>query len=158
MSAVPKKKLCWNCEGNVARETDNCPYCGVYVHSAETEDDSGWNPDYRPSESEEIPSPLYRIPRAHDSSSVENLEATPSDSSDPISFFPLLARLKEDLFPVLFLMTGSVFFLFGVILVLFSQNGTLTLQWQSRNGFYFLLLAFPLIGFGWRFLRQMHSE
>ena len=26
-----KKKLCWSCEGRVAKEAENCPYCGVYL-------------------------------------------------------------------------------------------------------------------------------
>jgi hypothetical protein len=63
MSAVPKKKLCWNCEGNVAKDIDNCPYCGVYVHGAEVEEDARWNPSYQPDSTkmEDIPSPLYQV-------------------------------------------------------------------------------------------------
>ena len=158
MSAVPKKKLCWNCEGNVSREVDNCPYCGVYVYSGEQEDYSNWNPDYHSEESkkDEIPEPIYRVPKEHGVEGEEDgadlTEATCFSSSD------VLSHLKKEVFPLLFLMTGSVFFLFGVVLLLFSQNGTLVLQWQSKNGYYFFLLAFPIIGLGWKFLQECHSE
>jgi membrane protein implicated in regulation of membrane protease activity len=55
-------------------------------------------------------------------------------------------------------MMGSIFFLFGVVLILFSQNGTLTLQWQGQDGIYFLLFAIPLIIFGWKFLQQLETN
>lgn len=159
MSAVPKKKLCWNCEGNVSRELDNCPYCGVYVHPLELEGESDWNPTYHPSsKTEEIPSPLYRIDSKNSSNEEE---AESSDSIDeeertlPLSH--LLNKLKQDLFPLLFLLMGSGFFLFGIILLLFSQNGTFTLQWPSENGYYFFFVSIPLLFFGWKFLQALEE-
>ena len=156
MSAVPKKKLCWNCEGNISREIDNCPYCGVYLHLAELEEDSHWNPSYRPtSKTEEIPTPIYQVQEELNEKESEE----PSSKPDEVfSWVYLLNQLKRDVFPTLFLMTGSVFFLFGVMLLLFTQHGTLTLQWQGHYGYYFLLFAIPLIGFGWRYLQQLEPD
>lgn len=157
MSAVPKKKLCWNCEGNVAKDIDNCPYCGVYLHAAEEEEDSVWNPSYRPSsKTEEIPSPLYQI-KPDIEQNDEEADFT-TESSESLAWNALFTQLKRDVFPILFLMMGSVFFLFGVVLFLFSQNGTLTLQWQESHGIYFLLFALPLIGLGWIFLQQLETN
>lgn len=161
MSAVPKKKLCWNCDGNVSRDIDNCPYCGVYLHANELEEDSSWNPSYRPSsKTEEIPTPIYQSQEGGDEeeSSEQDIhyeKESPEKGSTPILSSELFTELKRDLFPALFLMTGSVFFLFGMVLLLFSHNGTLTLQWEWSSSFYFLGLAFPLIGFGWRYLQQL---
>lgn len=158
MSAVPKKKLCWNCEGNVSKELDNCPYCKVYLHAIDSEEDSQWNPSYHaPKLTEEIPSPLYQISVEQN---LEDQEDQVNASPHAVPFhlnFPL-EQLKRDVFPTLFLMMGSLFFLFGVVLILFSQNGTLTLQWQGHYGFYYLLLAFPLIVFGWKFLQQLEEN
>jgi len=145
MSAVPQKKLCWNCEGNVSREIDNCPYCGVYLHAVETEEETSWNPSYSPSSTtEEIPSPLYQI-------QPDDPETPNGSSSDHTS---LVNTLKKDIFPLLFLMAGSIFFIFGIVLWLFAQDGTLTLQWQGHQSVYFLFLAFPLLVLGWKFLRN----
>lgn len=155
MSAVPKKKLCWNCEGNVARNIDNCPYCGVYVHASEIEEDTDWNPSYQPhSKTEEIPSPLYQAISQEDQQEDESV----GEEKTSVVWLSLLNQLKRDLFPILFLMTGSICFLFGVVLLLFSENGSFTLQWQESCAFYFLLFAFPLIGFGWRFLQQLEID
>lgn len=153
MSALPKKKLCWNCEGNVAIDIDNCPYCAVYLHASELEGGTHWNRGYSPStKTEEIPAPPYRIQTPEDQVEILNEEESDEKLSSWLSLF---SQLKSDLFPMLFLMAGSVFFLFGVVLLLFSQNGTLTLQWQESHGFYFLFMAFPLIVYGWKFLQQL---
>ncbi|MDP1879494.1 MAG: hypothetical protein Q8K60_00980 [Parachlamydiaceae bacterium] len=157
MSAIPKKKLCWNCEGNVARDVDNCPYCGVWVQPPELGDNSGWNPNYQSSsKTEEIPSPLYQI---NTDESDENEENSPfvNNESKPSSENHLLQKVKLDLFPVIFLMMGSNFFLFGIILLLFSQNGTFTLQWQGSDGLYFILFSIPLTIFGWKYLQQIEE-
>lgn len=157
MSAVPKKKLCWNCEGNVSRQIETCPYCGVYVHGPEIEENTIWNPSYQPSsKTEEIPSPIYQINQEEEFR--EEDERVVFENKEDGSSSHLLAQLKKDIFPTLFLMMGSVFFLFGIVLLLFSQNGTLTLQWQASYGYYSLFLALPLIGFGWWFLQQLDQE
>lgn len=163
MSAVPQKKLCWNCEGNVAKDIDNCPYCGVYLHATEIEENSIWNPAYRPNiDEKDIPSPLYQVLGSDEDQGQQHDEQHEafhsSDESKSIKWNHLLSQLKHDVFPILFLMMGSIFFLFGVVLLLFSQNGTLTLQWQESDGMYFLLLALPLIGFGWMYFHQLDNQ
>lgn len=157
MSAVPKKKFCWNCEENVAKEIENCPYCGVYLHGVETNEDSVWNTPYQHQSNhpEEIPSPLYQI-KPETQQNIEEEEELLEDEPKLFTWNLIYAQLKQDIFPILFLMAGSIFFLFGIVLLLFSQNGTLTLQWQESHGIYFLIFAFPLIGFGWRFLQQLN--
>ncbi len=151
MSAVPKKKLCWNCEGNVSKEIDNCPYCGVYIH-AEAEDDSGWSPSYHSSQQEDIPTPLYQVKSQSDS----DVEEQPQETS--LSAAATWAHLKKDVLPLLLLMAGSIFFLFGVVLFLFSQEGTLTLQWQEHYWTYFLGLSAPFIFIGWKLLQQLETD
>lgn len=153
MSAVPKKKLCWNCEGSVSREIDNCPYCGVYLHGAAPEEDPRWNPSYQPaSQTEEIPLPLYQI---HPEPDLPPAADHPGYSSPKITDWPmLLNELKREVFPLLFLMSGSVCLIFGMVLWLFAQKGTLTLQWQEAHGPYFLGLALPLLLLGWKCLHD----
>lgn len=155
MSAVPKKNLCWNCEGNVSKEIDNCPYCGVYVHAAEIAEDSSWNPTYYHSKTEQIHSSFHEEEEKGEKEQLKN----PSYSLPlPFSWKFLFSQLKKDVFPSLFLMTGSIFFLFGTVVTLFSHEGFFTLQWQSSYGYYFLFFAVPLIGFGWKYLHELESE
>ncbi len=157
MSAVPKKKLCWNCEGNVAKDIDNCPYCGVYLHTADIDENPTWNPSYRPlSQDEDFSSPFYQAKLEAEQEPQETPSQEKSDNNAILQ--TLLAHLKQDIFPILFLMTGSIFFLFGVVLLLFSQNGTLTLQWQESYSIYFLIFAIPLVSFGWILFQQLETD
>jgi hypothetical protein len=156
MSAIPKKKLCWNCEGNVAKDIDNCPYCGVYIHALD-EESSGWKPTYHSSDQEDdIPAPLYQIKGNEESDLQVEEQAITSSSSVTIEMS--WALLQKDVFSILLLMSGSIFFLFGVVLFLFSQEGTLTLQWKSHYWSYFLGLSCPFIYFGWKFLQDVENE
>lgn len=149
MSAVPKKKLCWNCEGNVSHQADNCPYCAVYLHGPDDEEEAAlWNPSFQSSDkTEEIPAPIYQIQDAAEEGKKKMAQpAAPS--------LELLNSLKRDVFPILFLMMGSLFFLFGTVLLLFAQNGTLTLQWNGSQAIYFLGCSIPLVLLGSWFLRK----
>ncbi len=151
MSAVPQKKLCWNCEGNVSKEIDNCPYCGVYLHA--DADDSSWSPSYRSSPKEDIPTPLYQVKPQSDSE-----EQVSKQEQATLSAAVTWAHLKKDVLPLLLLMAGSIFFLFGIVLFLFCQEGTLTLQWQEHYWTYFLGLSVPFIFIGWKLLQQLEAD
>ncbi len=153
MSAVPKKKLCWQCDGSIPQDcVDNCPYCGVYLLATEDAEKSRWNPSYQSSnEDEEAPTPLYQL--------QQEKETTKETSEEASTFFfsssELLQSLKNDLGPILMLMAGSIFFLFGIVLLLFSHNGFLTLQWNASNWIYFLGLSVPLIYVGWKLVKDV---
>lgn len=165
MSAVPKKKLCWNCEGNVSREIDNCPYCGVYLQIiGDEEDTTSWNPSYHLSDSkqEEIPTPHYQLQPTIESEETEPKSQQGVSYANSWSLLfsqEILLKMKEDVLPLLLLMAGSLFFLFGVILFLFAdQEGSLTLQWKGSHWIYFLGLSIPLACLGWTFLKQIEPD
>ncbi|MBA3723188.1 MAG: hypothetical protein H0W88_12415 [Parachlamydiaceae bacterium] len=154
MSAVPKKKLCWNCDGNVSKEIDNCPYCGVYLHADEPEE-TFWGPSYRqPSNKDaelEVPAPLYTATEKN--TQIEDTEI--EENEKPKDSITILTHLRQDIFPVLFLMSGSIFFLFGIILYLFSNQGTFTLQWNGDYWIYYVILSAPTLFFGWKYLNRI---
>lgn len=163
MSPVPKKRLCWNCEGSVSEELETCSYCGVYVQNQFINpSDSSWNTSYESAEntSMTVPPPPYQIRLEVDNKkehrTEEETSLNPSEEEETDTFSPaLFDQLKKDLFPTLFLMMGSIFFLFGVVLFLFSHNGTLTLQWQTSDAIYFLGASLPLTILGWKFLQDV---
>ena len=153
MTALPKRKLCWNCEGNISREIDNCPYCGVYVHSSDPEGSSYWNPSYTSQESlQSVPPPLYSVQE------TPSEEPSPVSHTVPLFWSDLFLTLKQEVFPVLFLMSGSIFFLFGLILFLFAREGTLTLRWDGSLWSLFALLSVPSLWMGWRLLHRLEED
>lgn len=151
MNAVPKKKLCWNCEGNVARSIDNCPYCGVYLHATEDVEEDSWNPPYKlttlKTDQQDIPSPHY-------TAQEDTVETNLVEEETDLSPSPFNHDLKKDLLPLLLFLSASIFFVFGLILMLFSQNGVLTLQWNGNLWPLFLFGSAPLFFFGFHFFQK----
>lgn len=151
MSAIPKKKLCWHCDGNIAIETTNCVYCGVYLHPDNEQKKEFWQPSYNPVEhSDEVPIPPYKA----ESILRESVEK----EVIPEKGLSLFDQIKLDLLPIVLLMAGTVFVIFALTLFLFSEDGKLTLQWNGDNWIYFFLLGIPALFFGTYFLNQSSDD
>lgn len=151
MTTTPKKKLCWNCEGRVSLEEENCPYCAVYLGPAPNENGTSKDilaPPYRLVESEEdtIPSSPY---------SDASEESTSEEETD---FSVAKSDMKDVVLPLGLLSAGSLFFLFGLVLYIFSENGVFTLSWNGEYWYYYLVMAFPMLFVGWRALQRTDSE
>lgn len=149
MSKPVKTKLCWNCEGTVSLAEETCPYCGVSVIPA-TLDGSydGFAPPYRSSVSQEEmshESPYDLGGGEGKSTLVEEVSVAdaPADES------------KRVVFAAVALLAGSVFFLFGLVLFLFSHHGVFTLQWNAHYWYFYLAFSLPLLILGWRVLSKL---
>lgn len=134
MNKPVKTKLCWNCEGSVSRSAENCPYCAVYL-SPEKEDLSQ-DPPY----SKQIPKAPYNP--------VEQEEVIGLPEAQELA----TTGFRGAFLPLILLSTGLISLFFSLILFLFAENGKLTLQWDGSYWYIYLLLALPLLYFGWRYL------
>ena len=143
MSEPVKKKLCWNCEGSVAKQLETCPYCGVYLSPTDPQGNLAGHeerdlltPPYPQEKRKEERS--YAAPFPSESKDEEGEEVTEGEGS-------FLA-------PLVLFFSGFTFGLFGLALWLFSEKGRLTLSWNADWGPLFMLLALPLLFFGGRSL------
>lgn len=139
-----KKKLCWNCEGNVPREAENCPYCAVYLNPTHDEDEAkeehyAHTPPY-PLEKEEV------VKQSVEKSEVEEVHP---ESNETVSDF------KTVLLPLSSLLSGTVFFLFSFILYLYSDQKLFTLQWHTTYWYLYLFASVILLVIGWRSLQNL---
>lgn len=151
MNAIPKKKLCWNCEGRVAFTDENCPYCGVYLSSSslipQQEDSSSHQAPYKNVTDKSVPASPYEL-KNQTNNAVQEEEETVDRLQEEADF-----SQRNYLMSFLLLLTGSVFFVFGLILLVFSREGVLTLQWNASYWFLYLGAAISLFFLGWRSLR-----
>lgn len=158
MTTKQKKKLCWNCDGRVAMEDENCPFCGVYISSlnaGEQEKEGLFAPPYRVETEEE--QPVHSAPYAKEEVQEEVQETAARGSSE--STQPLLSSdIKAAVLPLMLLLAGSVSLLFGIALMLFSEHGVLTLHWSGSYWFVYFILSFPMLFLGWRFLQQIEEK
>lgn len=160
MNARPKKKLCWNCEGNVSLKAEVCPYCGVSVVGIPSDISSGaLTPPYR------LVNPAQEAPIPVSPFAEPVLEVEEEEERDPfIEESPEASHAaKEDdsrnvVIVLALLAIGSIFFIFGFALLLFSDEGFLSLHWNSTYWFVYLLLALPMLGFGFRQLNALNDR
>ena len=148
MKAKPKKKLCWNCEGSVARTLGNCPFCGVYLNpeeEAEIAETEALKAPYVPraTAEESVPEAPYIQP-------VAKQAALPSEALERATPSPLKAAL-----PLTFLMSGVISALFAFLLFFFASDGKLTLQWDADFWPFYALAALPLLFAGWKTLDSL---
>lgn len=156
ITSSKKTKLCWNCEGVVERSSENCIYCGVYLHPEEEDlideigDEVDTSPLYMPSQEEDesgetsAASEEERILYEEIHSEHETKNASSED-------------IRGVILPLVFLLAGSVFLLFSFILYFFSKDGLFVLKWNANYWFIYLLIGIPLLYIGWRTL-QYYEE
>lgn len=157
MNKPIKTKLCWNCEGNVSRTIENCPYCGVYLSPETTAKEDKASPSLlKPPYTPEAIQKEQEIPKAP-YAPQEKAELKPLSES-------LVSPVKEVSAPIAVLLTlvcltaGMLALIFALMLLLFSSHGTLVLQWQEENWYWYALVALPLLVFGWIRLEQLSDE
>jgi hypothetical protein len=147
-----KNKLCWNCEGSVAKHLENCPYCGVYLSpdeslaSTQTVMKAPYNPPEK-NPSEAIPEPPYAP------------QTQPADEA--IEKAPLSAQqnqFQEVFLPVFTLSAGLVALLFALLLLLFSTHGKLVMEWDASLWGWYAAGGLLLLALGWKFLQQKSDQ
>lgn len=160
MSATPKKRLCWNCDGSVPLHTEHCPYCGVYIEqmadSVEEEQEDVHAPPFAAAGTGQRDAgalaPPFALPRKGKASASKSAEAQAKTQIRPVG------ENRRVVFPLLLLLCGSVFTLFGLVLLLFSENGIFTLKWNGDHWILYLIGGFVLLGVGWRLLGRLDES
>lgn len=163
METTVKQKLCWNCEARVDFGVESCPSCGVYLSTSPLLEQSTpvannfSTPPYRyvAVEAEiKIPESPYPIQETAIEQPKEETKAEIVQTESVIT----TVLWKLELVPMGLLLAGSIFTLFGLVLLLFSTNGELTLSWNGEYWYLYLLLGVPFLTFGWRALQKAYPD
>lgn len=157
MTERPKVKLCWNCEGRVSFREENCPLCGVYLSPSaeadiEEEEEAARSAEF---------APPYQISGTHDpiDAPYKNQEqVTAKVAEAPKEEESLTSEMKLVILTLALLSGGALFLLFGFVLLLFSQDGFFTLQWNGAYWYAYLVAGVSMLFFGWRALERFGSD
>lgn len=131
------KRLCWNCDGCVPFELTQCPYCGVQIETDNVEDDPKTTPEVATAE--------YSFSATDEEwdMAIEKKEENQEETSE--------RKISTSL---LLILPGATFALFGLLLLLFSKNGTLILHWKTSVAYFYFFGAALLLALGWRMLKK----
>lgn len=142
---TPKKKLCWNCEGRVSLEAENCPYCAVYLGPAPNEK-SGYTSF----------APPYKIVEAEESQEEQKEMRTSPQEAVAEQEMPDTSIAKRDfksvILPLTMLSAGTLFLIFGLTLYLFAEHGFLTLSWNGDQWYFYVICALPMLFYAWKLI------
>ncbi|MBN2478723.1 MAG: hypothetical protein JXA94_00690 [Parachlamydiales bacterium] len=170
MNQNERTKLCPSCDGMVAMEISICPYCGSSVFNKNEDFDSQiLNPDVKSLSPEETLQSLYPPPYKpkvidtrpgkeggeEDDDEFEEDE-NGNDSNDEESQDEDERRSdKSSLLFTILLLLGVNIFVFSMLLLFFSENGSLTLSWNAKYWFLYSIFAMPLLLFGFKGLNKL---
>lgn len=132
-------KCCAQCEKEVHAYELQCPYCGCEMH------EEAPPPPLYPQEEELIQEELD--PSFEEAQEEEWQEELPEEEA-----------LSNPLLTLLLLIPGSVFFLLGLSLFLFSKEGKLVFEFSAKYWFLYLLFSWPLLFWGIRSLKSIADE
>lgn len=172
MNKKIKKKLCWNCEGESNFQAESCSYCGVSLTplSIGNDQENSLSPPYRlvhETEDDHVPISPY-ISQNHSNEAAQPAQNTPlnqnesgqdalSNANDDILSNELKNDLKNTLLTVCLLFSGSVLFIFGLMILLFSENGQFVLKWSDQYWYLYFVIAIPMLLLGWAFLKKIEN-
>ncbi|MEI6243340.1 MAG: hypothetical protein WCP39_08085 [Chlamydiota bacterium] len=148
MGQKKRLKLCQYCDGQLDLDVIVCPYCGNEVVEKKKED----LPVGSPFSSQKTESSLYPPPYRSTREESEEIFM----KQEPMQKEEVLEAPEEKgafLSTMLFSL-GINLVLVGFFILLFSRHGELLLRWDSRFWFVYVLLALPLIFFGFRGLTK----
>ncbi len=174
MRQKEKKKACWSCDSDVSIHATYCPFCGTDLLQMQQETQEGevpaspqeslaslYTPPYPsrnrvgvgiPDERKESNSFTPVQPSAqqhfyqdqHDSDEATNAAEEPAD---------IEVDNSSGIWPILLLCLGTNLFTLGLLLFFLSDDGVLTLQWNSYAWFLYCICALPLLFFGFKMLK-----
>lgn len=143
---TPKKKLCWNCEGRVTLTEEYCPFCGVYLSPSTLPEGA---------DHQQHLAPPYKLVEDPSENNLDDANDTDKDDQKLEISEEQEESFKNTLLTIFCLLGGVIFFLFGLVLLLFSQQGVFTLQWKASYWIFYLLVSLPLLLIGWNKLKTL---
>lgn len=154
MKPNDRQKMCTNCDGRIPVDADLCPYCAteqaqVYLQHKSIQESltSLYPPPYAAKNT--IKTPEQAKPMSEKRYQQTTPSSSPSIHLDHNEEQQAQAE-KSSFWPLLLLSIGANLFVIGVLQLFFSDNGILTLEWDSHYWFVYCLAALPLFYFGFK--------
>lgn len=165
MSTKTKKKLCWNCEGEVLLNAEQCPFCGVSMEAVSMQENKSKDalaPPYKlvNASSDKIPaSPYKKAQPTQDKAKKEPPKEEPKEHGEEAATEHGHGDPRHVVLSLAFMLSGAAFAIFGIVLWLFGDhNGHLTLRWNAHYWYVYLLVSLPLLYLGCKATQKARKD
>lgn len=150
MESTEKMRLCPYCEGSVPLGSANCRFCGSFFDNTEAPAKGpfkqrlapmDYTPPYVPA-TENIHESVFYPEKDEKSYKVKENDSTEEEE-------------KGHLIALTLLSCGSMLFTLSLLLLFFSEHGRVVLEWKSRYWSLYMILATPMLYYGFKKLKQL---
>ena len=145
MKTKKRQKLCYNCEAEVDLDVIVCPFCAADLREEKPEQQI---PSYNPSAT---------LKNLNTQQSLYPSQKGPSEEMRQDESHPVQTEeeAKTVIGPLLLLTLGAQLLLLGFFMLLFSSKGALTLKWDARLWYIYILAATALLIFGTKSVKKL---
>lgn len=168
MKPSDRQKMCSQCDGRIPIEAQECPYCSAEQLEQPPEQDLFSNHQSLQASLTSLYSPPYGA--KHPGTSIASVQPVPPAPTykevpkapaqmpqmpqEAVIAAEETAEAKSYFWPILVLSLAANFLVLGMLQCFFSENGKLTMEWDSNYWFIYLLLCVPLFFFGYKKLKS----
>jgi hypothetical protein len=156
MKQADRQKMCTNCDGRVAYDATQCPYCFTTLQA---EAPVQGNLFKSPPSQESLTS-LFTPPYSARETEPEEKKSFKKAPEPTLSKIPVEKEATSEsksFWPILLLTLGGNLFTLGVLQFFFSEQGVVQLDINASYWFLFIVLALPLFYFGYKQLGQVQE-
>jgi hypothetical protein len=165
MKLNERQKLCATCDGRIPLDATLCPYCAaeqtqVYLQHKSIQESltSLYPPLYAAKNASQNKDQTFKPSHPQDPMTEKSFQqVSPSTQARFHSEETTMEKNQEEkasFWPILLLSVGANLLVVGLLQLFFSDQGLLTLQWESRYWFVYLFLALPLFFLGFKKLSK----
>jgi len=146
MLSREKKKMCWNCGGEVPESSAQCAFCGGDFNANTQE--TLIHPSPSNYEASDIPQAPYNATNSYEMSANES--EVPHEE-----ILEGKEKERKSVIALSFLLPGVTLLLLGIGIFFFSEEGYFTLRWDSSYGLFVFLISAIFIYLGARNYRKL---
>lgn len=152
MKPKKRQKLCHNCEGEIDVDVIVCPFCAADLREEKPEQ---LHPPYNPSLSNRNLNNQQTNQSLYPSSQRMMEDPEVPDEVVAVADEGSGEKSKNIFAPIILFTLGVQLCIFGLLMLLFSHKGVITLKWDARLWFFYVFAAVPFLIFGYRALSKL---
>ncbi len=176
MKSADKQKMCPHCEGRISFEAEICPYCAQAQETGKVDQTSQtlfqnqslqdsltslYTPPYAGKRPLFTQNEKQSIPTIKENAMYKNV--TEEKFQDPLKAISNSAVMSDteqkegesSLWPTVFMVAATNFFILGLLQLFFSEEGLLRLEWDGSYWFLYCLISLPLFYLGIKKMKQL---